>query len=128
MQSSMAGSFSVAGGLLTNLLDIFYLIDDSSFEVLQPATPRCSGDDSFQNQVLSILHNLRQDFHIMSNHVTKLEDHRMRHKVSTVNCPNLRGMAGLLGIAHHGSTLIPARSLTSPSYPVGMRRRKTIRK
>ena len=31
------------------------MIDDSSFEVLQPTTPQRSGDDLFQSQVLGIL-------------------------------------------------------------------------
>ena len=51
------------------------IIDASSLEVLQPATTWCSWDDSFQNQLLSILHNLKEDFHNMSFRVTKLEDH-----------------------------------------------------
>ena len=51
------------------------VIDDSSFEVLKPATTRHSGEDSFQNHVLSILHNLKEDFQNMIDHVTKLEDH-----------------------------------------------------
>ena len=51
------------------------IIDDSSFEVLKPATTRRSGEDSFQNHLLSILHNLKEDFHNMSDRVTKFEDH-----------------------------------------------------
>ena len=51
------------------------MIDASSFEVLQPATMWCSWDDSFQNHVLSILHNLKEDLQNMIDHVTKLEDH-----------------------------------------------------
>ena len=51
------------------------MIDASSFEILQPATTQRSWDDSFQNHVLSILHNLKEDFQNMFDHVTKLEDH-----------------------------------------------------
>ena len=58
------------------------MIDDSSFEVLRPATPRHSGDDLFQSQVLSILHNLKEDFQNMSDRVTKLEDHRAQSTLS----------------------------------------------
>ena len=54
------------------------MIDDSSFEVLQQATPQCSGDDLFQSQVLGILHNLKEDFQHMSDRVAKLEDHRVQ--------------------------------------------------
>ena len=51
-------------------------IDDSTFEVLKPQSPRHKDDDSFQMQVLTILHNLKEDFHSMANCVAKLENYQ----------------------------------------------------
>ena len=69
-------SFSVLLFVLRSLVTMEKNTNNSTFEVLEPLSPRHKDDGSFQTQVLTILHNLKEDFHSMGDRVAKLENYQ----------------------------------------------------